>query len=113
MSDIRKLFGERVRQYRKRQGISQEELGERANLHYTYIGAIERGEQNLSLESIEKIANGLGVSIEKLFRFKPIKPKPQSEMLRAEITNLLKNKDTKTLHLIIKILKDIYKLAKR
>lgn len=113
MSDIRKLFGNRVREYRKSQGISQEELGERANLHYTYIGAIERGEQNLSLQSIEKVAKGLGVSLDRLFKFKPIKPKPQSVVLRTEIINLLKRKDTKTLRLTIKILKNIFELVER
>lgn len=113
MSDIRKLFGNKVREYRKSQGISQEELGERANLHYTYIGAIERGEQNLSLESIEKIAKGLGVNIDKLFRFQIVKPKPEGEILRKEIADLLMRKDKETLRLTIRILKDIFRLAKR
>ena len=102
-----------MREYRKSQGISQEELGERANLHYTYIGAIERGEQNPSIESIEKVAKGLGVGIDKLFKFKSIKPKPKPEVLRTEIISMLKRKDTKTIRLTIKILKNIFKLAEK
>jgi len=113
MSDIRRLFGDKVRQYRKSQGISQEELGERANLHYTYIGAIERGEQNLSLESIEKIANGLGISVDKLFKFQSIKPKPKGEVLRKEIADMLMRKDKETLHITLRVLKDIFRLAKK
>lgn len=62
MTDILKLFGKRVRDIRKTQGLSQEELAERANLHNTYIGGVERGERNLSLKSIEKITCALKTS---------------------------------------------------
>ncbi len=62
MADILKLFGERVRNFRKAQGLSQEELAERADLHHTYIGGVERGERNLSLKSVEKIACALKTS---------------------------------------------------
>jgi transcriptional regulator with XRE-family HTH domain len=44
-------------------GISQEELGERAELHRTYVGDIERGERNVSLLNMEKIANALKVKL--------------------------------------------------
>lgn len=59
MTDVLKLFGERVRNIRKAQGLSQEELAERADLHNTYVGGVERGERNLSLKSVEKIACAL------------------------------------------------------
>ena len=59
MTDILKHFGERVRDIRKTQGLSQEKLAEKANLHNTYIGGVERGERNLSLKNIEKIARAL------------------------------------------------------
>ena len=62
MTDILKLFGERVRDIRKIQGLSQEKLAEKADLHNTYIGGIERGERNLSLKNIEKIAIALKTS---------------------------------------------------
>lgn len=62
----RKQFGERVRKLRKKLGISQEELGFRAGLHRTYIGSIERGEQNVSIDNIHKIAKGLKVSPKEL-----------------------------------------------
>ena len=52
MADILKQFGKKVRELRKAQGLSQEELAEKADLHYTYIGGVERGERNLSLKSI-------------------------------------------------------------
>ncbi len=58
----RKQLGDRIRKLRKKQGISQEELGFRAGLHRTYIGAIERAEQNVSIDNIHKIAKALKVS---------------------------------------------------
>jgi transcriptional regulator with XRE-family HTH domain len=65
--DIRTRFGARVRQLRTERGLSQEAFADRAKLHRTYIGAIERGEQNLSLLNIERIAATLGVSLAELF----------------------------------------------
>lgn len=64
--DVKKLFGSSVRNWRGRLGISQEELGERAGLHRTYISDVERGARNISLESIEKLARALQVSVSTL-----------------------------------------------
>lgn len=63
---ILNAFGERVRKLRKEKGISQEELSFRADLHRTYIGMIERGEKNITLINIEKIAKALEISLDKL-----------------------------------------------
>ena len=66
--DYLKLFAQRVRTLREAKGISQEKLAERAELHRTYIGMVERLERTPSLVCIHKIANGLGVHITELFR---------------------------------------------
>jgi transcriptional regulator with XRE-family HTH domain len=76
-SDVRVRFGARVRQLRNDRGWSQEAFADRAGLHRTYIGSVERGEQNLSLLNIEKIAATLGVSLAELFA--PFKDKPASK----------------------------------
>lgn len=68
MSEITKKFGENVRFFRNQNGISQEHLAARAFLHRTYIGSIERGERNISLENIIKVAHALGISPEKLLK---------------------------------------------
>jgi transcriptional regulator with XRE-family HTH domain len=68
MSKITKKFGENVRFFRIKNGVSQEDLAVQASLHRTYIGSIERGERNVSLENIIKIAYALGVSPEKLLK---------------------------------------------
>jgi transcriptional regulator with XRE-family HTH domain len=63
-------FGERVREVRKEKGLSQEKLANKADLHRTYIGMIERAEKNITLSNIEKIANALQISINNLFNGK-------------------------------------------
>ena len=67
MNDIIKLFGDRVKYYRKQQKLSQEKLSELCELHPTYIGQIERGEKKASLETIMRICRGLQISPESLF----------------------------------------------
>ena len=61
------LFGAKVRELRVKSNYSQELLADKANLHRTYIGMIERGEKNITLVNIEKIANALDVKINNLF----------------------------------------------
>ncbi|MGV0827803.1 helix-turn-helix domain-containing protein [Empedobacter brevis] len=60
-------FGNKVREIRKAKNLSQEELADKADLHRTYIGMIERAEKNITLINIQKIANALEVSIKELF----------------------------------------------
>ncbi|MEM6319641.1 MAG: helix-turn-helix transcriptional regulator [Bacteroidota bacterium] len=60
-------FGKRVRDLRKENRLSQEELAHKAGFHRTYIGMIERAERNITLGNIEKISIALNVSITKLF----------------------------------------------
>lgn len=61
--DILILFGRNVQRARKAAGLSQEQLAEKAGLHRTYIGMIERAEKNITLRNIEKIAKALDVDI--------------------------------------------------
>jgi CheY-like chemotaxis protein/DNA-binding XRE family transcriptional regulator len=65
--EVRKAFGAAIREQRLRLGLSQELLGERAELHRTYITDVERGARNLSLESITKLAQALQVPLGSLF----------------------------------------------
>lgn len=62
------IFGERVKAVRKNQGLSQEELAAKADLHRTYIGMIERGEKNITLLNILKVARALNVFPSDLFK---------------------------------------------
>jgi transcriptional regulator with XRE-family HTH domain len=60
-------FGKRVREERLKQNLSQEILAEKAGVHRTYIGMIERAEKNITLTNINKIATALNIEISSLF----------------------------------------------
>ena len=66
MADINKQVGERIRKARLAKGLSQEELAFEADLHRAYIGQIERGEKNIGVQNLQKIATALKVKISKL-----------------------------------------------
>lgn len=65
--DVKVAFGISLKAWRKRLGLSQEELAERADLHRTYVSDVERGSRNLSLESITRIAQALNISAADFF----------------------------------------------
>ncbi len=64
---IKARFGRRLRELRRAHGLSQEELAFRAGLHRTYVSSAERGERNVSIVNLEKLANALSVEICELF----------------------------------------------
>lgn len=64
---IAKIIGERLRAYRIQKGWSQEMLAEKAELHHTYIGQLERGEKNATIESIYKVTTALDIPLSALF----------------------------------------------
>ncbi|MBA7617822.1 HTH-type transcriptional regulator DdrOC [subsurface metagenome] len=66
MSNINKEVGFRIREVRQERGLSQEKLAALADLHRAYIGQIERGEKNIGLKNLEKIAKALNVNIKDL-----------------------------------------------
>lgn len=61
-------FGNAVRHLRKNKGMSQEELADMCELHRTYLSDVELGKRNISLESIEKIACALEITVSELFK---------------------------------------------
>ncbi|MGD9642965.1 MAG: helix-turn-helix domain-containing protein [Elusimicrobiales bacterium] len=67
MKDIRKLYGERLKAFRKKKGLSQEDLGFKSSLHRTYISEVERGRRNISIVNIARIAKALDLSIKEFF----------------------------------------------
>lgn len=60
LSTVTALFGARVRERRLQLGLSQESLADRCGLHWTYVGQVERGQRNISLHNIVRLAAALG-----------------------------------------------------
>lgn len=68
MDDVRIRFGKALRQRRTKLGVSQETFADMCEMDRTYVGGIERGERNVALVNIEKLAKTLRISISELFR---------------------------------------------
>ena len=66
VSPSRLMFAARVRQERQARGWTQEDLGERADLSWNYIGQVERGVRNISVDNMDAIAQGLGMPLAEL-----------------------------------------------
>ena len=66
-TNIQAALGARIRKLRKEKNWSQEDLAAACEMHWTYIGQVERGERNLTLQSIQTISKALGITIVELF----------------------------------------------
>lgn len=64
----RRTFAMNLRATRQSRGLSQEALAVLANLHRTYVGSVERGERNISIDNMERLANALRVGLRDLLR---------------------------------------------
>lgn len=93
MSEITKRIGQRIRNYRVRSKLSQEQLAERSGCHPTYIGQVERGEKNATLESIAKIAAALDVPLSQLFeKLEDVRPQQEGENIPLACYEILSSK---------------------
>jgi transcriptional regulator with XRE-family HTH domain len=68
MEEVRIRFGKVLRERRRKLGVSQEAFADLCDLDRTYVGGIERGERNVALVNIEKLARALKISLSELFR---------------------------------------------
>lgn len=67
MTTLAARLGRAIQRLRRERGFSQEKFAQHVGVHRTYMGAVERGEKNLSIKSAEKIARGLGIKVSALF----------------------------------------------
>jgi transcriptional regulator with XRE-family HTH domain len=104
------LIGEKIRNLRKIKGITQEELGERAQLQHSYIGVVERGDRNISLETLEKIMTALDLTPSDWLHFGELEVKNEKlekDKLLEIHKSLLKNRNLEEIKLIHRITIDI------
>ena len=67
MKDLRPALGGRIRNLRRRHGLSQEDLADRAGLHWTYVSDLERGQQTPTVDVVNRLARALGMTLAKFF----------------------------------------------
>lgn len=107
MSDLTNNIGEKIRYYRKERGLNQEELAYRASLHNTYIGQLERGEKNVTIESLAKVCAALDITLTEFFQGQAATPKMLSleiEKIIVLLENRSKNDQGRILNLIESLL---------
>ena len=106
MMDTKTLFGKRIRSLRRLNDLSQEQLSEQANISAKYIGEVERGKANLTIDFLERISITLNVDLPDLFDF-------HHELRRGElkkaINSLIKDANDQSLQIIFRVLKSILK----
>lgn len=100
-------LGNRIRKYRKSKGYTQEVLSAKCNLHPTYIGQIERGEKNPSIESIYKICQALDLKITDLFEMIDDFAEEDSETtIPLQIYHMVNGQSHKTQVALLEIVKN-------
>ena len=110
MPRLSREFGRRVRQFREAEGLSQERLADKAGLHKNYVGAVERGEINLSLENAGKLAKALGVHLSDLVRELPTLGRTnEGDALRSSIMKLLQRQSVPRLKSLLAVVREFTK----
>ncbi|MGG1555649.1 helix-turn-helix domain-containing protein [Paenibacillus ferrarius] len=107
MSHFYQEVGENIRFYRQLRKITQAELGARTKFDQSYVGKIERGEINVSLETVEKIADSLQINPNQLFEKRLPKTNDTERVHLEKINLLLAGKSSKELRHIQRIIKEI------
>jgi len=88
--DIAVVLGKRLRNLRKEKMLTQEEIAEKAGMNAKYYAQVERGQRNVTVGSLQRIADGLGVRLEDLFRFPHNRPLTDvDEELVSLVTGLI------------------------
>lgn len=108
MAGILILVGNRIKDIRKERELSQDQLGELCGFHFSYIGGVERGERNLSLENLAKIADALHVEIRDFFDFETVRGREKEHALN-EVFSLLSKYDVPQIKMIRNIFLEILK----
>lgn len=103
-----KQMGERIRSLRLKKGLTQEELGEKAQLHYTYIGQVERGEKTPSLKTLQRLVKALDTQLEYLLEpGSEYETNPEKADFLEQLNCLLKKRSAGEVSLVVRVVKTI------
>jgi transcriptional regulator with XRE-family HTH domain len=105
-NDILEFVGANLREIRKNKKLSQEDLAEKSGFHYVYIGGVERGERNINLRNLERIANALEIELSELFKLSEIQI--SNETIR-DINALLLERSDEEIQTAFQVLSLIFK----
>ena len=100
-------LGLRIRELRKAQGLTQEQLAEKAEISYKYLGEIERGEINPGIINLSKIANGLALPLKEIINV-DMESRSEENLLREEILGLLAGKFPDDLKKALRVLRAVF-----
>lgn len=96
-------LGKRIQIVREKEGLTQEQLEDKTGVNTKYISAIERGQKNVTIKTLEKIANGLNVELYELFLLS--EEIGSEKAIKKAIETLIKDADVKTLNLCLDFLR--------
>lgn len=114
MSNILKLVGSNIRELRKQKKLTQEELAELSGLQYSFLAGVERGERNITLQTLEKIIVGLKETPSRLFDFSKLDDNNFSKQeVLISIVNILEKHEDKEVKLFYRMIKDITETYKK
>ena len=100
IQSLSKEVGLRLRLYRKEKKLTQEDLAEKAGLHYSYIGQVERGEKNITIGSLERILDALDIPFSDLFNNIEMTADPEDQDIYSKCYQLLRSRSERdALHL--------------
>ena len=111
MEDIRTQLGQRIRAIRKTMGWLQEELGDKVDLHSIYIRQLERGERNVSLDNLQKIAAAFNLTLAELFEFPATRPSKKAAM-ESRLSMLIRRLDTSALGVVLECVESFHRWTK-
>lgn len=96
-------LGKRIQSVREKQGLTQEQLEEKTGVNTKYISAIERGQKNVTVKTLAKIASGLQIELYEIFL--PIEIIGSEKTIKKAIESLLKDTDIRTMKLCLEFLR--------
>jgi len=115
MENLVKLVGVNIREIRKMRELTQEDLAERTGHQTSFLAGVERGERNITLQTLEKIINGLQEDPKSIFNFSNLNIDEQyfsKKELISMLVNLLSDKNESDIKLIYKISQNIFETYK-